>query len=89
LSRPRYDDGFAGLDLHRRLQDAHEDAWCGIQVIDTTSGECVHRFRIDGPTRELYDVAVLPDVACPRSVSCLDDEALDLVTVEDAGREMP
>jgi uncharacterized protein (TIGR03032 family) len=82
LSRPRYDD-FAGLDLHNRLALADQEAWCGVQIIDTTSGECVHWFRIDGPAREIYDVAVLPDVSCPRSVSCLGDEAFDLITVED------
>lgn len=82
VSRPRYDD-FAGLELDRRLRESGEDAWCGIQIIDITSGRCAHWFRIDGPVRELYDVAVLADVSCPRSVSNLDDEALDLVTIED------
>lgn len=81
LSRPRYDD-FAGLDLHHRLRDPRQDAWCGIQVIDTTSGECVHWFRIDGSVREIYDLAVLPNVSCPRSVSCLNDDALDLITID-------
>jgi uncharacterized protein (TIGR03032 family) len=82
LSRPRYDDGFAGLALQRRLEDAREEAWCGVQIIDTASGRCAEWFRIDGPTREIFDVAVLPGVLCPRSVSPLDDEALDLVTAE-------
>lgn len=81
LSRPRYDD-FAGLELHHRLRDASEDAWCGIQVIDTTSGRCVHWFRIDGSVREIYDVAVLPGVSCPRSVSGLNDDAFDLITID-------
>jgi uncharacterized protein (TIGR03032 family) len=83
LSRPRYDN-FAGFDLQRLLQDAHEEARCGIQIIDTTSGQCVHWFYIEGPTSELYDVAVLPDVSCPRSFSCLDDEGFDLITIEDS-----
>ncbi len=82
LSRPRYDD-FAGFGLHQRLRDASEAPWCGIQIIDITSGECVHWFRIDGPTREIYDVAVLPDVSCPRSLNGLDDEAIDLITIEE------
>ena len=54
----------------------------GFQVIDLASGRCVHWFRIEGPVRELYDVAVLEGVRCPRSVSDQDDEGLDLITVE-------
>lgn len=81
LSRPRYDD-FAGLDLNDRLRDAHEVARCGIEVIDTASGQRIHWFYMDGPARELYDVAVLPGVSCPRSFSCLDDEGFELVTME-------
>jgi uncharacterized protein (TIGR03032 family) len=83
LSRPRYDN-FAGLELDERLREAQEDAWCGIQIIDTISGRCVQWFRIDGHARELYDVAVLPEVSCPRSASSLDDEALDMIIIEDA-----
>jgi uncharacterized protein (TIGR03032 family) len=78
LSLPRYDN-FAGLGLADRLR---EEAWCGLQVIDLASGRCVHWFRIEGPVRELYDVAVLEGVRCPRSVSDQDDEGLDLITVE-------
>lgn len=78
LSLPRYDN-FAGLGLAGRLR---EEPWCGIQVIDLTSGRCVHGFRIEGPVRELYDVAVLEGIRCPRSVSDLDDEGLDLITLE-------
>lgn len=81
VSRPRYDD-FAGLDLQHRLRDVGEQAWCGIQVIDTDTGRCLHELRIDGPVREIYDLAVLPDVSCPRSVSSLDDDALGLITVD-------
>ena len=81
LSRPRYDT-FDGLELADRLRATGEEAWCGIQVIDLTSGRCVHWFRIDGSVRELYDVAVLEGVACPRSVSDLDDEGLDLITID-------
>jgi uncharacterized protein (TIGR03032 family) len=82
VSRPRYDDSFAGLPLQRRLRHAGEEAWCGIQIIDTASGRCAEWLRIEAAARELYDVAVLRGVPCPRAVSPLDDEALDLVTVE-------
>ena len=79
LSKPR-EDQFAGLPLGETLRG--HDAWCGIQIVDTASGRCVHWLRIDGQVRELYDVAFLPDVVCPRTVSPLTDEGFDLVTIE-------
>ena len=79
LSRPRYDDlsvEVPGGGL------ATADPWCGLQVIDLRSGHCVHWLRIDGAVREIYDVAVLPRVACPRSVSPAGDDGIDLITVD-------
>lgn len=86
VSHPRYDD-FDGLPLAQRLREAHTETWCGIRIIDTTSGQCVHWFQLNRPAMELYDVAVLPDVVCPRSVGAMDDEAFDLVTIEDCDDE--
>lgn len=80
LSKPRYDDP-AGTGLAGGLYNP-EEAWCGFQVIDTRSGDCVHWFRIDGAVREIYDIAVLPGVACPRSVSPISDDGFDLITVD-------
>jgi uncharacterized protein (TIGR03032 family) len=81
VSRPRYDD-FAGLALERRLRERGQDPWCGVQIIDTRNGELLHWLRIDGSSRELYDVAVLPGVTSPRATSDLDDEGFELITVE-------
>jgi uncharacterized protein (TIGR03032 family) len=80
LSRPRYSDP-AVSGLANGLSDS-EAARCGLQVIDTRSGDCVQWLRIDGAVREIYDVAVLPGVACPRSVSPIHDDGFDLITVE-------
>ena len=77
LSMPRYDN--PGLADGRRESEA---AWCGLQVIDAQSGDWVHWFRVDGAVREIYDVAVLPGVACPRSVSPINDDGFDLITVD-------
>jgi uncharacterized protein (TIGR03032 family) len=83
LSRPRYGD-FDGLELDTRLREAGVEAQCGLQVIDTASGQCIHWLRIDGQVRELYDVAVLPEVRCPTSVGFHNDEALDMISIEDS-----
>jgi uncharacterized protein (TIGR03032 family) len=83
LSKPRY-ERFEGLALDDKLREKDSDPWCGVQVIDIETGQCVHWFRIDGKIGELYDVAVLPGEVCPRSMSPMSDEMLGLVTVEDA-----
>lgn len=80
LSRPRYDNGMAeGLPC---FSHPNADHWCGLQVIDMDAGTCVHWFRLEGPVREIFDVAVLPGVGCARVASPLEDEAMELVTIE-------
>jgi len=79
LSRPRY-KRFEGLDLDQRLKDVDSDAWCGIQIIDLTTGACVDWFRIDGKIGELYDVEVVPGIVCPMAVPPTSHEAAQLVT---------
>jgi len=81
LSRPRY-KRFEGLDLDQRLKDVDSEAWCGVQIIDLTTGACVDWFRIDGKIGELYDVAVIPGVVCPMAVPPTSDEAAQLVTYD-------
>lgn len=86
LSRPRY-KRFEGLALDAKLHAADSEAWCGIQVIDTRNGQCVDWFRIDGAVGELYDVEVLPGLACPMTVSPMSADLGALITYE--GRTKP
>ncbi len=79
LSRPRY-KRFEGLALDQRLKAADSEAWCGVQVIDLTTGTCVEWFRIDGKIGELYDVEVIPGPVCPMVVPPASGEAAQLIT---------
>ena len=81
LSRPRY-ERFEGLALDARLKEADSEPWCGIQVIDTKTGTCVEWFRIDGAVAELYDVEVLPGIACPMALSPSSPEIMNFLTWE-------
>ena len=67
LSKPRY-QRFEGLGLDQRLKDADSEPWCGVQVIDVTTGNCVQWFRIDGAIAELYDVAVVTGCKQPMAL---------------------
>jgi uncharacterized protein (TIGR03032 family) len=79
LSKPRY-KRFEGLALDQKLKDADSEPWCGVQIIDLTSGTCVDWFRIDGSIAELYDLEVIADYACPMAVSPASREAANLIT---------
>ncbi len=80
LSKPRY-KRFEGLALDQRLKQRDSEPWCGIQVIDLAKGSCVDWFRIDGAVGEIYDLAVLPGVACAMTVPPGSAEGMKLVTL--------
>lgn len=79
LSKPRY-KRFEGLALDERLKATDSEPWCGIQVIDLDKKTCVEWFRIDGAVAEIYDVAVLPGIACPMSLGFASNEIRNLIT---------
>jgi uncharacterized protein (TIGR03032 family) len=79
LSKPRY-KRFEGLELDQRLRDTDSEPWCGIQVLDLSSGTCVDWFRIDGKISELYDLEVLPGISTPMAVAPDTKEAAGLIT---------
>jgi len=81
LSKPRY-QRFEGLALDQRLKDADSEPWCGVQVIDLTSGSCVQWFRIDGAIAELYDVAVVTGCKQPMALGFATDDILSFITHE-------
>ncbi len=79
LSKPRY-KRFEGLALDERLRDADSEPWCGVQVIDLATGTCADWFRIDGSIGELYDLELIPGIACPMAVPPNSSEAASLIT---------
>jgi len=79
LSRPRY-KRFEGLALDQKLKDSDSEPWCGVQVIDLNSGNCVDWFRIDGAIGELYDVELVDGFVCPMTVSPSSTDAATLIT---------
>jgi uncharacterized protein (TIGR03032 family) len=86
LSKPRY-KRFEGLPLAARLEAADSEAWCGVQIIELTTGSCVDWFRIDGDIAELYDVAVIPGFATPMVLSPGSPELARLITWDKGGAE--
>ena len=81
LSLPR-DGSFNGLALDGELKKRDADAWCGVQIIDTRSGDVVQWIRLEGPVTELFDVAVLPGVRRPSATGFLTNDIHTMITIE-------
>jgi uncharacterized protein (TIGR03032 family) len=79
VSKPR-EDLFAGLDLQDQLAARDGEAWCGVCIVDLRTGDLVEWLRLEGTIRELFDVAVLPDVVCPMAVGVASPEIKSLVS---------
>ncbi|MFM7425812.1 MAG: TIGR03032 family protein [Elainella sp.] len=83
LSRPRQEDqAFAGLALEEKLAAKQSEAYCGVLVIDLTSGTVAHWLRLEGVVTELYDVQVLPQVQRPMALGFQTDEIARLLTLD-------
>ncbi|MDO6721340.1 TIGR03032 family protein [Psychrosphaera sp. 1_MG-2023] len=81
LSKPRY-ERFEGLDLDKALADKDSTAWCGLQIINLTTGSVEEWIRLDGPISELFDLTLLPNVRCPMAIGQQNQENLSMVTFE-------
>ncbi len=63
----------SGLELDGELENRDADPWCGVQVIDTRSGDVVQWIRFTGEIRELFDVFTLPGVKNPMATGLRPD----------------
>jgi uncharacterized protein (TIGR03032 family) len=85
LSRPRDDKTFSGLALDDELAKRNAEPRCGLLVIDLKSGDVAHWLRVDGMVRELYDVAVLPQVDRPMVLGLKSDEIQRTIAIGEPG----
>ena len=81
ISPARGDGAFTGLDIGGALLAKGAEAWCGVLVIDTRSGDIVEWIRTEGAICELFDVAVI-EGACPMVVGIQAPEMQTMITVE-------
>lgn len=81
LSLPR-NGTFTGLALDGELKKRDAEPWCGVQIIDTRSGDIVQWIRLEGAVTELFDVAVLPGVRRATATGFLTNDIHSLITIE-------
>jgi uncharacterized protein (TIGR03032 family) len=82
LSKPRQNQTLSGLSLEKRLQNQHQEAECGLDVIDLRSGQVVHQLRIEGLVSEVYDIVTLARTRRPMVLGFKTDEIQRLLTIE-------
>jgi uncharacterized protein (TIGR03032 family) len=85
LSHPRQDRTFGGLPLDDELARRNAEPRCGLLVINLKSGDVAHWLRVDGMVRELYDVAVLPQVDRPMALGFKTDEIQRTIAIGEPG----
>ena len=82
LSLARDNRTFSGLPLDEALQARDTEPRCGLAVIDLISGDMVGWVRVEGIVRELYDVAVLPNVRRPALIGFKGDEVKHMISID-------
>ncbi len=83
LSHPRDEKTFGGLALEAELAKRSADPRCGLLIIDLRTGDAAHWLRVEGLVRELYDVAVLPQVSRPMALGFKTDEIQRMIAIGD------
>lgn len=83
LSLARDDRTFSGLPLDDALQARDAVPRCGLAVIDIERGDMTEWVRIEGVVRELYDVAVLPNVRRPSLIGFRSEEVRYMISIDD------
>jgi hypothetical protein len=71
------------LPLDAALQARGAEPRCGLAVIDLISGDMTGWVRIEGVVRELYDVAVLPNVTNPGLIGFKGEEVKYVISIEE------
>ncbi len=83
VSKPR-DGTFKHLSLDQELALRDADAWCGVLVVNLSSGDIVEWIRLEGQITELFDVTVMPGVRCPMSIGPGSPEIQTTITFDPA-----
>lgn len=81
LSLPRYLN-FKGLPLDEEITRRGGAPWCGVQIINLATGDVVEWIRLDGAIRELFDVVVMPGMACPMAAPLQGGDLASLISYE-------
>lgn len=81
VSKPR-EGIFKELDLQTELDRRGGVPWCGILIVNLDTGAIENWLKIEGNTRELFDVVALPYIKCPTALAPADPSGLNRTTLK-------
>jgi len=81
VSLPR-DGAFGGLALQDELRKRDGEPWCGVCIVDLRSGDLVEWIRLNGAIKELFDVAIIPEVRCPMALGVQSPDIQSLISFD-------
>jgi uncharacterized protein (TIGR03032 family) len=67
VSLPR-NGTFTGLKLDDEMTQRAATPWCGVFIVNMTSGDIVEWIRLEGQITELFDVTAMPGIRCPMAI---------------------
>lgn len=79
VSKPR-DGSFKELHLQEAIASRDGEPWCGILVVNLSTGDIVEWVRLEGHISELFDVTVLGGMVCPMALGTDGDEIRTMIT---------
>ena len=68
--------------MQDELKKRDGEPWCGVCIVDLRSGDLVEWIRLNGAIKELFDVAVIPDVLCPMALGVNSPDIQSLISFE-------
>ena len=83
LSQPRENITFSDLPLDSALRERDTEPRCGLAIINLSTGDMTAWVRIQGLVRELYDVAVLPNVKRPSLIGFKSDQVRYVISIDE------
>lgn len=81
VSLPR-DGAFEGLALQDELEKRDGEPWCGVLIVDLRTGDLVEWIRLRGGIKELFDVGVIADTACPMALGVSSPDIQSLISFD-------
>ncbi|MDG5496179.1 TIGR03032 family protein [Niveispirillum sp. BGYR6] len=87
LSLPR-NLRFKGMPIEDEIARRGGQPWCGVHIINLATGDVVEWIRLEGGIRELFDVTVIPGIACPMAAPLQGPDLANLLTIEASDRQL-
>jgi uncharacterized protein (TIGR03032 family) len=82
ISLPRWGNSFEALKIAEMMKARGAAPWRGVQIVNLRNGDILDWMRLEGDITELFDVALVPGVRCPRGLGPEAAEMRELVRWE-------